>query len=68
MATISEEAQSWQLERIEHDLYTRRVSFRAAQRIIAILDEQPMIGETLPNQTETARMLREWTDSNNSKR
>ena len=62
----TEEAQGWQLDQIVRRCEERRVSGRAAARILAILDEQPMVSQGLPNQTETARMLRDWTDSDNS--
>ena len=64
--TMTEEAQGWQLDQIVRMLDERRVSGRAAARILQILEEQPTVGDGLPNQTETARMLREWTDTDNS--
>ena len=64
--TMTEEAEGWQLDQIIRRCEERRVSGRAAARILAILDEQPMVSQGLPNQTETARMLREWTDTDNS--
>lgn len=64
---MHEEAQGWQLDQIIRMLDQRRVSGRAAARILEILEEQPHINQQLPNQTDTARTLREWTDTNNSK-
>ena len=64
--SMTEEAEGWQLDQIIRLLDERRVSGRAAARILAILDEQPMVAQGLPNQTETARMLRDWTDADNS--
>jgi hypothetical protein len=62
-----EEAQGWQLDQIIQMLDERRVSGRAAARILAILDEQPPLNTNgLPSKTETAKMLREWTETNNS--
>ncbi len=61
-----DEAQGWQLDQIIRMLDERRVSGRAAARILAILDEQPGLNEMLPNQTETAKLLRQWTQYDNS--
>ena len=68
MATISEEAQEWQIDAIQHALHTKRISYRAAMRILAIMDDQPALNEGLPSQTEVARQLKEWTETNNSKK
>lgn len=64
--TMTEEAQEWQLDQIIRLLDERRVSGRVAARILAILDEQPYVNETLGSQTEVARHLRQWTQSDNS--
>jgi sensor histidine kinase regulating citrate/malate metabolism len=60
--TLSEQMQGWQRDEIVRLLEERNVSFRAAARILAILDEQPMPAMHYGNQTETARELRKWTD------
>jgi hypothetical protein len=39
------------------------VSFRAAARIMQLLDEQPMPPNYYGNQTETAKEIRKWTDN-----
>jgi hypothetical protein len=64
--TMTEEAQGWQLDQIIRLLDERRVSGRVAARILAMLDEQPYVNETLGNQTEVARELRKWTQADNS--
>jgi hypothetical protein len=64
--TMTEEAQGWQLDQIIRLLDERRVSGRVAARILAMLDEQPYVNETMGNQTEVARELRKWTQTDNS--
>jgi hypothetical protein len=64
--TMTEEAQGWQLDQIIRLLDERRVSGRVAARILAMLDEQPYVNETMGNQTEVARHLRQWTQTDNS--
>jgi hypothetical protein len=64
--TMTEEAQGWQLDLIIRLLDERRVSGRVAARILAMLEEQPYVNETLGTQTEVARQLRQWTESDNS--
>jgi len=63
MGVIAEQMQGWQRDQIIALLEQRNVSFRAAARIMAILDEQPMPPTYMGNQTETARELRKWTDN-----
>ena len=62
--TIAEQMQGWQHDQIVRLLEERNVSFRAAARILAILDEQPMPPNYFGNQTEVARELRKWTEPN----
>jgi hypothetical protein len=64
--TMTEEAQGWQLDLIIRLLDERRVSGRVAARILSMLEEQPYVNETLGTQTEVARQLRQWTESDNS--
>ena len=62
MSLIAEQMQGWQRDEINRLLEQRNVSFRAAARILAILDEQPPPSNYYGNQTEVAKELRKWTD------
>ena len=63
---MTEEAPQWRLDEIIRLVEERRVGSRAAARILEILLEQPYVNETLGNQTEVARHLRQWTQNDNS--
>jgi len=60
--TVSEQMQGWQRDEIVRLLEERNVSFRAAARIMQLLDEQPMPPNYYGNQTDVAKELRKWTD------
>jgi hypothetical protein len=40
----------------------RRVSSRCMAKVVELLEAQPLVNDGgLPNQTDTAKMLRQWT-------
>jgi hypothetical protein len=58
---LSDEAPEHLLDYARRLLDERRVSTRAVRRIIMILEDTPETEHGLPSQTETAKMLKQWT-------
>ena len=59
--TISDDMQEWQREQIAQLLEMKNVSFRAASRILHILNDQPNAPAYFPNIMRVGKHCQEWT-------
>jgi hypothetical protein len=58
---VSDEAPEYLLDYARRLLDERRVSTRVVRKIIMILEDTPETENGMPSQTETAKMLKQWT-------
>jgi hypothetical protein len=65
MATIvtnTDDAPEYVMDYARRLMEERRVSSRCMARVVELLEAQPLVNDGgLPNQTDTAKMLRQWT-------
>ena len=58
----SDDAPEYLMDYARRLMDERRVSTRCMGHIIKMLEDQPLVNDSgLPNQTDTAKMLRQWT-------
>ena len=65
MATIvinTDDAPEYVMDYARRLMEERRVSSRCMAKVVELLEAQPLVNDGgLPNQTDTAKMLRQWT-------